>query len=473
MSSAIRTTAPLIALTVVAGFLLWPAIVSVPMWDDIYTLRTIDETARHGRPVFAPTGDMILFWRPLELVINALLRPLDPAALAPVKIASIFFHLLKILAVALLVGRLVKTSAVATIVAGVVALFHPAAVSAIIQIDTISESIVAASIAWALLLMLLAVDEDDGRRRALFATVVLLCVVTILGKESGAPVVAVLPVVGFIAASKRRRILPDLIAMTVILGAIGIAYLLVRSGLGFGKPTNTGGRYDITLGLNVPVNLATVAAFLAYFGNTLALIGDRAWTALSGFIPLLLAAPLIVVAFVRHRREMAAILDGRGLLACSVVAIAATIAPALAPMISENNAAPASAAVLAVVFALVIAAARVCGRTGTTVAVLAAATAIVLGAVATRQKAVATANVGAVVETTRAQIARFAADHDRIRLCVTPREGRQYSIYRLPAERWMLEEAEWTRHLFPTKTVDLQINTSGRDCDISVPNFSS
>jgi hypothetical protein len=383
-SPALASAVLLTILAILVIWLLWPALTTVPFWDDLYTPLAIDDAASRGRPSFAATG-RLTFWRPLELVINSVLRPLDPVHYLPVKLIAVGCHVLKVIAVVLLVSRLVRRQQVAPLIIGAVALFHPAAVSAVVQIDTVSESIAAASIAWALLLTLQAVEEETGARRLILSVVVILCAVAVLGKESAVPAVAAIPIVGFIAASDRRRVTGDLAALTAILAAVGIGYLLVRHGLGFSRPISDG-RYDIAFGPNVAQNIATVAGSLVYFGNTVSLLGGRNAGALVGFVPFLMMAAVIAVALVRRPHEVLSLLNLRPIAACLVMALAATIAPSLAPMISEHNAALTSVALLAPVFALINAVVRVSGPPVERSALVLAGFAILLGALSIREK---------------------------------------------------------------------------------------
>lgn len=460
-----------IVMAVTAAAILWPAISAIPFWDDLYTILAVDITAARGRPSFLATSDVIAFWRPLELFFNSALKNIDPVTFVPVKLLSLASHAVKAVAVAVLVGRLVKAPAVAVALAGAAAMFHPAAVSAAVQIDTLSEGFAAAAIVWALVLVLDAVEMDDAPRRRRLAGVAVLCAVAVLGKESAAPAVAAMPVVALIAASDRSRVFRDLVVLACVLGAIGVAYLLVRAGLGFGRPVTQEGRYELLFGINISKNLLTVAGSLAFFGNTAALIGERSRVAALGFVPALLALSVVGVSLIRHRRALFALIDTRALAACVVLGIAAVIAPSLAPSISEHNAALPSGPLLAALFALVIAAGAVSDRLVRGVAASAAALAIAFGAVSMRAKAVAAADVAHVVGTTRAAIAEQLRRKDKVVVCVTPSEGRMYSIYRLPADRWVQEEALLARYLHPGKTVDVEMRDDATGCDLSVPNF--
>lgn len=459
-------------LGVVAAALLWPALSGVPFWDDLYSVMAIDIAASRGRPSVAVTGDLMAFWRPIELFLIATLGSLDPVGYLPVKLVSLGLHAVKALAIALLVKRLAPgLPPLCLVLCALVALAHPISVSAIVQIDTVSEAIAAAAIAWALVLVIDAVRTTGRARHVRLAGVVVLSALAVLGKESAVPAVAAMPLIGFIAAPDRRASLAALAGLTLALAVVGIAFVAARYGLGFSTPTTTDGRYAIGFGMNVARNLATIAGSLAFFGNTLALIGERDLTALVGFVPAVLAAGLIGLAALTRRKALAKALDGRAFLALLVMALAATAAPALAPMISEHNAALTSGAFLPAALALTAAAAFVSGKRAVYLAAFAAVLAIAMGLVAMRQKAEAAAFTGHTVAGARAAIDTALYASDRLLVCMTPAEGRAYSIYRLPAERWMEEEILWARRNWPAKPVTAELRPAGPDCDLVVPDF--
>lgn len=454
--------------------LLWPALRAVPVWDDLYSLIAIDVTASRGRPTIAATGDLIGFWRPAELWLNAVLRPLDPDALLPVKLVSLGLHALKVAALVALVRRVAPAvPARYAYVAGFVALVHPIAVSAIIQIDTVSEALAAAAIAWALAFVLDAMQHEGRARHTRLAGVAVCCAIALLGKESALPAVMAMPLAGFVAASSRRKAVPDLVKLGVVLAALCFALLAARYALGYGRPAADDGRYQIGFGINVVKNLLTVVGSLAFLGNTVSLINDRHATALLGFVPVLLGLLVVCRALLFRREAFLSTYDLPTSLACALVALAATSAPALAPMISEHNTALPSGAFLAAVLGAVAAAAFVDTPRGRSLAALAAVLAIVSGLVAMRDKANAAAGVGKIVAETRDAITALALKQEHVRVCIVPEDGRAYSIYRLAAQRWMPEEILWAQHRFPGKDISYVTEQSGPDCDLSVPDFAT
>jgi hypothetical protein len=66
---------------------------------------------------------------------------------------------------------------------------------------------------------------------------------------------------------------------------------------------------------------------------------------------------------------------------------------------------------------------------------------------------------------------QLAERQDKVLVCIAPRNGRQYSIYQLPAEKWMPEEILWARHRWPGKVIGFGSDTAGRACDLVVPNY--
>ena len=449
---------------------LWPALSTVPYWDDLYSLIAIDVAASRGRPAVAVTGDLMGFWRPIELMLIDVSRHIDPVGYLPVKLVSFALHAAKALAVAFLVRRLTpRLPASVPLAAGLVALAHPIAVSAIIQIDTVSEAAAAAAIAWALYCTLDAVTVTGPARRMRMIQVAVLSGLALLGKESALPAVAALPFAGLIAARNRKEVLPALARLTIALALICVVFLAVRYGLGFWRPQTGDDRYQIGVGFNVLRNIATVAGSLSFFGSTVSLVADHRTSAAIGFAPIIVAICLVARAALWRRAGLVAAVDGRAVLACVLMALAAVSAPSLAPAISEHNADLPSAAFLSVAMAITAAAAWVCGRTAMRLLAATALMAVVLGLAAMKEKAAASAQVGAAVADVRRNISTVLQSRDGVTVCIAPGEGRAYSIYRLPAERWLGEELLWARHLFPGKTISQ--HSAGPGCDIVTPNF--
>lgn len=452
---------------------LWPALTGVPFWDDLYSLVAIENAAKAGRPAFAVTGDMMAFWRPIELFLIALLRPVDPVGILGVKLASLGLHGLKALAVAFLVRRLAPgLSPSIAVVAGLVALAHPIATSVIVQIDTISEGIAACAIAWAFVLTLDAAAAQGAARRMRLLGAAALGAVALFGKESAVPAVMALPLVALIAAPDRKAIFLDLVWFGVLLAAAIAVFVGLRFSLGFSMPATNDGRYNVGFGANIAKNLATVAGSLSFFGNTVTLIGNRVPAASIGFAPVLVGAGLFAVALLRRRRETLTLIHGPAVFAAIVMALAATAAPSLAPMISEHNAALPSSAAIAIALALIGAAATALGTQALRIGALAAMLAVAFGITAIMQKSDAAAAMGERIAGVRAEIDTFLYGHDTLTICVTPTDGRAYSIYQLPAERWIGEEVVLARHTWPAKTIGGMLAPAGNaGCDLVVPNF--
>ena len=453
-------------------FALWPALSGIPFWDDLYSVMAVDAAAARGRPPFAVTGDLMAFWRPIELTLIALLRPLEPEGFVWVKLASLCLHAAKAVAIALLVRRIAPSLPRAvSIFAGLIALVHPIAVSAIVQIDTISEAIAAAAIAWAFLFVLDAVAAEGRERLLRLCAAAALGAVALFGKESALPAAAALPLAGLIAATDRRKAFAILFGFGLVLAMAAVVFIGLRYALGFSLPATNDGRYNVGFGANVAKNLATIAGSLSFFGNTASLIGQRNPVAAIGFTPVLIAAGLVVVAVLRGRLAFLGPVNARIVWAAIVMALAATAAPALAPMISEHNAALSSAGALPAGLAIIAAAAVYLGPRGMQIAALAGGLAVVLGVVSMTEKSAAAAATGARAGAVRTGIASLLEHQDRVMVCVTPTGGKGYSIYRLEAERWVAEEVLLARAAHPGKMIDARLSDASAACDLTVPNL--
>jgi hypothetical protein len=324
--------------------LYYPIFFARPVFDD---LAHVEFAAREGWHLLH-IGP--IFFRPVERILIGANWMLYGDNFWIVKALGLVVFALNVALVYNLAGRLVaQRSPGVAIVIATIFLLHPMNVTAVGKIDTFSEhlaSLFALLIVRCALGAAEATDSPGGERIALRLALACapLVFLGMLSKEAFAGIAAATPLLFGVAVGiskpESRRTLAWLLVGECL---AALAYFGLRVAFGFplaGAHIATA-RYQLHLGLNVPMNLAAELVSIAFPGSTLALFVH--FNAAEIVIPLLVLAMFLTLfgrrlwTLLAHREEIPA-QSRRALLIVLIAAGAAFFPTCLIPeLISENQ----------------------------------------------------------------------------------------------------------------------------------------
>ncbi len=208
-----------------------------------------------------------------------------------------------------LAGRRLSLTRLQAGFAAALFVFSPAAVSALFQIDTVSQALATCAIVW-LFLLLFRLRDDLARepvgawRPAFFAATAAACLACLATKETTLGAFAVLPLAAWIPGPESERSGKVLLRIYLPVLTGFLAYLLVRTVLvGIPLGAQGVGRYGVDAGpLNVLKNVAQLQFTAVFPGNTVRLMtGQSGWAEIAAFV---VAATILLCGLQSARRSL-------------------------------------------------------------------------------------------------------------------------------------------------------------------------